>query len=114
MKAKRERTVRRARRVRSRIRGSAECPRLCVQRSLKHVRAQLIDDVAGRTIVSVSDTEIKMGGKPVEVARAVGTKLAEKALSAGVTAAVFDRGSRRYTGRVAALAEGAREGGLNF
>lgn len=114
MKAKRERAKRRAHRVRARIRGTAECPRLSVNRSSKHIYAQLIDDTAGKTLASASDAEIKDGGKPVEIAKAVGQKLAEKAKAAGVTTVVFDRGSNRYTGRVAALADGARDGGLNF
>ena len=114
MKEKRARIIRRARRVRARIRGSAECPRLSVNRSLKHIHAQLIDDVTGKTLAFASDSEVKVDGKPVEVAKAVGMKLAEKAKSAGISAVVFDRGSRRYMGRVASLADGAREGGLNF
>lgn len=114
MKAKRERAKRRAHRVRARIRGTAECPRLSVNRSSKHIYAQLIDDTAGKTLASASDAEIKDGGKPVAIAKAVGQKLAEKAKAAGVTTVVFDRGSNRYTGRVAALADGARDGGLNF
>lgn len=114
MTAKRERAKRRAHRVRARIRGTAGCPRLSVKRSLKHIYAQLVDDVTGKTLASASDKDVAGKGKPVEVAKAVGTKLAEKAKAAGVSAAVFDRGSSRYMGRVAALADGAREGGLNF
>lgn len=112
MKSKQARADRRAKRVRAKIRGTAECPRLSVNRSLKHISAQLIDDVAGRTLASASD--VSTSGKPVEKAKAVGMKVAEAAKAAGVTDVVFDRGSNRYSGRVAALAEGAREGGLNF
>lgn len=114
MKTKRERAERRAHRVRARIRGTAECPRLSVTRSLKHIYAQLIDDVAGRTLASASDKDVTEKGKPVETAKSVGSKLAEKAKAAGITQVVFDRGSNRYMGRVAALADGAREGGLTF
>lgn len=114
MTAKRERAVRRAHRVRARIRGTAECPRLTVKRSLKHVYAQLVDDTIGKTIAAASDKDVKLDGKPVEIAKAVGIALAAKGKAAGVTVVVFDRGSNRYMGRVAALADGAREGGLNF
>jgi large subunit ribosomal protein L18 len=86
---------------------------LSVKRSLKHVYAQLIDDTTGRTLAFASDKDAAKG-KPVETARAVGAKLAEAAKAAGIGEAVFDRGSNRYTGRVAALADGAREGGLRF
>lgn len=110
----RERAKRRAARVRARIRGTAESPRLTVKRSLKHVYAQLIDDAAGRTLVSASDKDVAQGGKPVETAKAVGAKIAERAKTIGIETVVFDRGSNRYAGRVAALADGAREGGLNF
>ena len=106
--------MRRARRVRARMHGTAECPRLSVHRSLKHIRAQLIDDAAGVTLASASDTDVTEKLKPVEIAKVVGAKLAEKAKAAGIDMVVFDRGSNRYMGRVAALADGAREGGLIF
>ncbi len=114
MKAKRARTVRRAIRTRARLTGTAARPRLSVKRSAKHVYAQLIDDASGRTLAAASDLTVKAAGKPVEVAKAVGTALAEQAKAAGITSAIFDRGSYRYHGRVAALADGAREGGLQF
>lgn len=114
MQDKRARAVRRARRVRARIEGSATRPRLSVNRSLKHIYAQLIDDVAGHTLAAASDLTVKASGKPVEVAKAVGLAIAELAKKAGITTAVFDRGSNRYHGRVAAVAEGAREGGLTL
>jgi large subunit ribosomal protein L18 len=107
--------LRRRRRVRARIRGSAERPRLSVYRSNRGVFAQLIDDDAGRTVASVSWTEPdlrKLG--PMEQAKRVGQLLAERAKQAGVETCVFDRGGYRFHGRVAAIAEGAREGGLSF
>jgi large subunit ribosomal protein L18 len=114
MKLKRVKTLRRAARVRARVRGTASAPRLSVKRSLKHLYAQVIDDTTGRTLAAVSDREIKEAGKPVVLAKAIGKLLAEKATKAGITNVVFDRGPYRYHGRVAALADGAREGGLQF
>jgi large subunit ribosomal protein L18 len=110
--AKKERRVKR---VRARVSGTKARPRLAVERSLKHMRAQVIDDVAGRTLAAASDVEIsaKTEGK-VAIAAAVGRLLAEKAAKAGVKTVVFDRRSYRYHGRVKALADGAREGGLIF
>ena len=107
--------LRRRRRVRARIRGSAERPRLSVYRSNRGVFAQLIDDDAGRTLASVSWTEDelrKLGS--MEQAKRVGELLAERGKAAGVETCVFDRGGYRFHGRVAAIAEGAREGGLKF
>ena len=104
-------------RIRKHVRGTAEKPRLSVYRSSKHIYAQLIDDVAGNTLVAASslDAGVEKGedGK-VGVARQVGRLVAERATSAGITACVFDRGGNRYAGRVAALAEGARDAGLEF
>ncbi len=103
-------------RVRAKISGTAQCPRLNVFRSLQHIYAQLIDDVAGVTLVSASSTEkdfTKYGGNK-EAAKEVGKLLAERAKEKNITDVVFDRGGYVYQGRVAALAEGAREGGLNF
>ncbi|MBI5794119.1 50S ribosomal protein L18 [Candidatus Uhrbacteria bacterium] len=114
IKQKRAHARLRAHRTRSRIRGTADCPRLTVKRSLKHIYAQLIDDDRGVTLAAASDATAKASGKPVDVAHAVGTSLAEQAKGKGITHAVFDRGGYRYHGRVAALADGAREGGLNF
>ena len=108
--------LKRHKRVRSKISGTAECPRLNVFRSLQHIYAQLIDDVAGVTLVSASSTEkdfTNYGGNK-EAAKEVGKLLAERAKEKNITDVVFDRGGYVYTGRVAALAEGAREGGLNF
>ncbi len=109
--------VRRHRRVRRKVHGTAEQPRLNVYRSNTAIYAQLVDDRAGHTLVSASSLEddllIEDEGK-IGAARAVGKALAERAQSAGLSSAVFDRGGFRYQGRVAALAEGAREGGLQF
>ena len=108
--------LKRHKRVRAKISGTAECPRLNVFRSLQHIYAQLIDDVAGVTLVSASSTEKDLtnyGGNK-EAAKEVGKLLAERAKEKNITDVVFDRGGYVYTGRVAALAEGAREGGLNF
>ena len=108
--------LKRHKRVRAKISGTAECPRLNVFRSLQHIYAQLIDDVAGVTLVSASSTEkdfTNYGGNK-DAAKEVGKLLAERAKENNINDVVFDRGGYVYTGRVAALAEGAREGGLNF
>ena len=104
-------------RVRSKISGTAECPRLNVYRSTNHIYAQIIDDVKGNTLVSSSTIAKGMnveGLTKTEAAIAVGKDVAKKALEAGITAVVFDRGGYLYTGRVKALADAAREAGLNF
>ena len=103
-------------RVRSKISGTAECPRLNVFRSSKNIYAQLIDDVAGVTLCAASTVEKDMEGYGgnCEAAKKVGMKLAEKAKAKGISDVVFDRSGYVYHGRVAALADGAREGGLNF
>ena len=108
--------IRRHERVRKNISGTAERPRLNVYRSLNHIYAQVIDDVKGVTLVSASsmDKDFDGYGGNVEAAKKVGAKVAEKALAAGIKKVVFDRGGYVYHGRVAALAEGAREGGLEF
>lgn len=105
--------ARRARRTRFAVRDSAGRPRLSVQRSLKHIAAQLIDDTRGRTLLAVTDRMLsKAPATPVERARAVGQLLGERAVALGITTAVFDRGAARFHGRVRALAEGARAAGL--
>lgn len=107
--------LRRHKRVRKVISGSAQRPRLCVYRSLSNIYAQLIDDVAGTTLVAASTLEnkdVKGGNK--QAAREVGKLIAQKALDKGIEQVVFDRGGYIYHGRVAELAEGAREGGLKF
>ena len=108
--------IQRHKRVRGKISGTAECPRLCVYRSTNNIYAQLIDDVKGVTLASASslDKSIEGNGGNKEAAKAVGMLIAERAKEAGITDVVFDRGGNIYHGRVKELAEGAREGGLNF
>jgi large subunit ribosomal protein L18 len=102
-------------RIRLRLTGSAERPRLSVFRSAKYIYAQVIDDTTGRTLAAASSRETDLGGSTkVDAARAVGKALAERAKAAGVTSVVLDRGGYQYHGRVRSLAEGAREGGLNL
>ena len=118
-KRKREARKRRQRRIRARIQGSAERPRLNVFRSTNHIYAQLIDDSTGVTLAAASTLdqtlrEVTAALKKAEAARLVGQTLGERALAAGLQEAVFDRGGYRYHGRVAALAEGARNAGLKF
>ena len=107
--------LKRRRRVRAKVHGTAERPRISVFRSNRGIFAQLIDDDAGRTLASVSWIESDLRTlKPMEQARRAGALLAERASAAGIETAVFDRGGYQYHGRVKALAEGAREGGLTF
>ena len=108
--------LKRHQRVRKNISGTAERPRLNVFRSLNHIYAQIIDDTKGITLVSASsmDKDFSANGGNIEGAKAVGELVAKKALEKGIKAVVFDRGGYIYHGRVAALAEGAREGGLEF
>lgn len=108
--------IKRHERVRKNISGTAQRPRLNVYRSLNHIYAQVIDDEKGVTLVAASsmDKDFEGYGGNVEAAKKVGKAVAEKALAAGITKVVFDRGGYVYHGRVAALAEGAREGGLEF
>jgi large subunit ribosomal protein L18 len=111
--------MRRHQRVRRKISGTAERPRLNVFRSLRHVYAQIINDEVGHTLVSASTSESDLkeqieGLNKTAQARAVGKLLAERALAKGVTQVVFDRGGYQYHGRIKALAEGSREGGLEF
>lgn len=104
---------RRHRRVRKNLQGTAERPRLAVFRSNRHIYAQLIDDHAGSTLVAASSLASDKGD-PTARAKSVGEEIATKAKTAGIERAVFDRGGFRYHGRVQAVAEGAREGGLEF
>jgi large subunit ribosomal protein L18 len=107
--------LKRRRRVRAKIHGTAERPRISVFRSNRGVFAQLIDDDSGRTLASVNWTEADLRGlKRMEQATRAGSLLADRAKAAGVDTAVFDRGGYKYHGRVKALADGAREGGLTF
>ena len=109
------RRLKRRRRVRAKVHGTAERPRISVFRSNRGIFVQLVDDVAGHTLAAVNWTESDLRSlKPMEQARRTGELLAERAKAAGVETAVFDRGGYRYHGRVKALAEGARDGGLNF
>jgi large subunit ribosomal protein L18 len=110
-----QRRLKRRRRVRAKVRGTAERPRISVFRSNRGIFAQLIDDDAGRTLASVNWTEADLRAlKPMEQASKAGGLLADRAKAAGVDTVVFDRGGYLYHGRVKALAEGAREGGLTF
>ena len=107
--------LKRRRRVRAKVTGTPERPRISIFRSNRGIMAQLIDDDAGRTLAAVNWTEAELRElKPMDQARRAGELLAERAKAAGVDSAVFDRGGYRYHGRVKALAEGAREGGLTF
>jgi large subunit ribosomal protein L18 len=115
-----KRTIGRARRhfrVRKTVRGTAERPRLVVTRSLRHIGAQIVDDNRGHTLVSASTLDATLrggeGDKKAQAAK-VGALLAERARSAGVSKVVFDRGGNQYAGRIAALADAAREAGLEF
>jgi large subunit ribosomal protein L18 len=109
------RRLKRRRRVRAKVHGSAQRPRVSVFRSNRGIFAQLVDDDSGRTLASVNWTESDLRSlKPMEQAAKAGALLAERAKAVGVETVVFDRGGYQYHGRVKALAEGAREGGLNF
>lgn len=114
----RELRIRRHHRVRRRVAGSTERPRLAVFRSNEHIYAQVIDDVSGRTLAAASTVEKslaeQLGGTKVEQAKVIGTAVAERAKAAGVVNVVFDRGGFKYHGRIQALAEAAREAGLEF
>ena len=112
-KTKRDARLRRHTRVRRKVAGSAARPRLAVFRSNRHIYVQLIDDQRAVTLASASDAEVTADDKTAR-AKAVGELIAGRAKEAGIEAAVFDRGGRLYHGRVAALAEGAREGGLRI
>jgi len=121
VKTREDRRQRRHRRVRGKISGTAERPRLVVYRSLNHVEGQVVDDVRGVTLLGLSTLapEIRAqkggeGGTKTDLSRAAGKALAERAREQGITKVVFDRGGYLYHGRVKAFAEGAREGGLEF
>lgn len=119
LKAKQAKLERRHRRVRGKVSGTAARPRLCVTRSNMHIYAQVIDDVAGVTIAAAStvDPEVRgaiKNGSNIDAAKAVGEAVGRRAVAAGVTVVVFDRGGRLYHGRVQALADGARSAGLTF
>jgi large subunit ribosomal protein L18 len=116
---KNEERLRRHTRVRKKVSGTAEAPRFNVYRSLNHIYVQIIDDVKGVTLAAASTTEKEIAAEvanltKTEAAKVVGKKAAERALAKGIKEVVFDRGGYLYTGRVAAVADGAREAGLNF
>ena len=111
-KTRQDLRARRHLRVRKNVAGTAERPRLVVFRSLKHITAQIVDDTTGRTMMTV--TSVKLEGKKSEKSTQVGKMIAEKAKAAGVSKVVFDRAGYKYHGRVKAVADGAREGGLEF
>ena len=115
VKTKPMRRLKRRRRVRAKVQGTAERPRISVFRSNRGIFVQLIDDEAGRTLASVSwiEPELRSQGR-MDQARRAGALLAERAKAAGISSAVFDRGGYQYHGRIKALAESAREGGLSF
>ena len=109
---KRMHREKRRKRVRRKVQGTAERPRLSVYRSNVHIYAQLVDDIDGRTLAAADSREVGEAENRTEAARAVGELIARRASEADIEGAVFDRGGNRYHGRVAALAEGARSGGL--
>ena len=117
-KAKWTRHERRHKRVRSKAVGTPDRPRLCVYRSLNHMYVQVIDDLAGKTLAAAStrdkDLSLNSGTGNVSAAAAVGEMIAQRAKAAGVSQVVFDRGGFRYHGRIKAVADGARKGGLSF
>ena len=111
--------IKRHKRIRNRISGTQERPRLCVYRSDKHIYAQIIDDTTGKTLAAASTVEKDIAAQVADMnktqaAKEVGKALAAKAIAGGISEVVFDRGGYLYTGRVASLADGAREGGLKF
>ncbi len=119
LKAKQAALARRHRRVRGKVVGTAERPRMCVHRTNAHIYAQVIDDETGATVASASslDAEVKgslKSGANIDAATAVGEAVGRRAMEAGITEVVFDRGGRLYHGRVKALADGARSAGLKF
>ncbi|MBB4634466.1 50S ribosomal protein L18 [Longimicrobium terrae] len=119
VKTREERRARRHRRVRGKVHGTSERPRLVIHRSINHVEAQVVDDIAGRTLVGLSTLDSELRARRAELTKteashAAGKALAQKARDMGVTQVVFDRGGYVYHGRVKAFAEGAREGGLEF
>jgi len=112
-KTREQQRFRRHLRVRKKVSGTQERPRLVIFRSLKHITAQIVDDAAGRTIMTVSSTDLT-SGKKTEKSTEVGKRIAARAKDAGITKVVFDRAGYKYHGRVKAVADGAREGGLEF
>ncbi|NMC51460.1 50S ribosomal protein L18 [Candidatus Kuenenbacteria bacterium] len=113
-KIKKDNLERRQKRIRAKIFGTPKIPRLSVSRSLKYIFLQLIDDQSGKTLVSVHSKNMDIKGTKTEIATSAGRELASKAKKAGINQCVFDRSGRKYHGRVKAVAEGARENGLQF
>lgn len=113
-KIKQNKKIRRKGRIRAKVKGTAACPRLTVFRSNRGVYAQIIDDEAGKTLVSAGAGEIKDKGKKAAVSLEIGKLLASKAVAKGISNVVFDRNGYKYHGRVKSLAQGARDGGLKF
>ncbi len=112
-KTREQQRYRRHLRVRKKVAGTGDRPRLVIFRSLKHITAQIVDDTTGRTLITVSSTGID-SGKKTEKSAEVGKRIAARAKDAGITKVVFDRAGYKYHGRVKAVADGAREGGLEF
>ena len=112
-KTREQQRHRRHLRVRKKVAGTPERPRLVIFRSLKHISAQIVDDVAGRTLMTVTSTQLE-SGKKTEKSTEVGKRIAARAKEAGITKVVFDRAGYKYHGRVKAVADGARQGGLEF
>ena len=112
-KTREQQRFRRHLRVRKKVAGTPERPRLVIFRSLKHITAQIVDDVAGRTLMTVTSTDLA-DGKKTQKSTEVGKRIAARAKDAGITKVVFDRAGYKYHGRVKAVADGAREGGLEF
>ena len=112
-KTREQQRYRRHLRVRKKVAGTPERPRLVIFRSLKHITAQIVDDVAGRTLMTVSSNDLTSGKKTAKSVE-VGKRIAARAKDAGITKVVFDRAGYKYHGRVKAVADGAREGGLEF
>jgi len=113
-KIKQNKRLRRKGRVRAKISGTAECPRLSVFRSNRGIYAQIINDEIGKTLASVGAKEVKAKGKKIAVSLELGKLLAKKVIAKGINRVVFDRNGYKYHGRIKALAQGAREGGLQF
>lgn len=114
MLEKKAKRIIRHKRVRAKAEGTSNKPRLCVFRSNQHIYAQLIDDTTGKTILAVNDSTTKGKDKKSDSSKKIGMEIAKKAVEKKITEVVFDRGGYKYHGRVKALAEGAREGGLKF
>ena len=112
-KTREQQRYRRHLRVRKKVAGTSDRPRLVIFRSLKHITAQIVDDTSGRTLMTVSSTDLT-SGKKTEKSAEVGKRIAARAKDAGITRVVFDRAGYKYHGRVKAVADGAREGGLEF